>query len=163
MAAPVVGRMMADILPYLGYETVDNTEKNECVMPLLVNDSLSEASEKIMNAGLRYRTIGTGDTVTNQLPKAGTKIVPDSEILIYLGAEISPDCETVPDLNGMSFSDARDTLSALGIYMNTISPVSDDKQLIVCCQSISEGTVIKHGSVVEVTLIDSDETMLGKY
>lgn len=161
MAAPVVGRIMADILPYLGVEA--DGEKSECVMPMLENEPLYKARETVSDSGLRFRTIGAGETVTAQLPAAGTVIASDSEVILYLGADISQESEAVPDLCGMSFSQARDTLSSLGIFMNSISPVEDDERRVVCCQSISPGTMIKHGSVVEVTLIDSDETILGKY
>ncbi|MDO4982245.1 MAG: penicillin-binding transpeptidase domain-containing protein [Eubacteriales bacterium] len=163
MAAPVVGRMMADILPYLGVEADGESGRNECSMPMLIGEPLYKARESVSDSGLRCRTIGEGDTVTDQLPAAGTLIAPDSEVILYLGAEISQENEAVPDLAGMTFSQARDSLSSLGLFMNTISPAENAQKRIVCWQSISSGTTVKHGSVIEVTLIDGDETILGKY
>ena len=74
MAAPVVGSMMADILPYMGVEAETDAERGEAVMPMAVGQSLHGAAELIKDAGLRYRTIGYGDTVTRQLPAAGSAI-----------------------------------------------------------------------------------------
>ena len=51
MAAPVVGRMLADILPYLGVEP-DGGTHGEALMPQTVGSSLHEAAKAIAEAGL---------------------------------------------------------------------------------------------------------------
>lgn len=163
MAAPVVGRMMADILPYMGVEPIRDEARADTAMPSVKDKPLDRAAEQIKTASLRYRTIGGGNVVTDQLPSAGTLIAKDTEVILYLGAEISPDSESVPELTGMSYEDARDTLSYYGLYMNSVSPVDEDRDSFVCWQSMSAGTTAKHGSVVEVALVSSDEAMLGKY
>ncbi len=162
MAAPVVGAMMADILPYLGIEPALGTEGG-AVMPACVGLDLPEAAEKLKAAGLRFRTIGGGSTVTNQLPAAGTALAADTEIILYFDADISPDLETMPELTGMSLEQARDTLSYYGLYLTTRSSVTDSARQTVSSQSAAAGTAMCHGSVVEVTLIDSDEGLLGRY
>ena len=162
MAAPVVGRMMADILPYLGVEPV-REEKNGSIMPDCLGLDLPQAAEKLREAELRYRTRGSGSTVTNQLPAAGTEIAADTEIILYFDAAISPDLETVPDLTGMSLANARDALSYYGLYITARSGLTDPGRQTVSSQSIPAGAALRHGSVVEVTLIDNDEDFLGKY
>ena len=162
MAAPVVGRMMADILPYLGVEPArDKTEG--AVMPNCVGLDLPEAAERLKEANLRCRTIGAGSTVTNQLPAAGTEIAAGTEVILYFDAEISPDVETLPELTGMRYDEARDTLSYYGLYLTTRSSVTDPARQTVGGQSLPAGTQLRHGGVVEVTLIDSGEDLLGKY
>ena len=163
MAAPVVGSMMADILPYMGVEAETDAERGEAVMPMAVGQSLHGAAELIKDAGLRYRTIGYGDTVTRQLPAAGSAIAEGSEIILYLDAEISQDTETVPDLTGMSYDEARDTLSYYGLYISTRSTVTDSAAQTVSGQSIAAGTGVDHGCIIEVSLIDQDDSILGKY
>ena len=162
MAAPVVGRMLADILPYLGVEPVPE-EKSGTKMPNCRGLDLPEAAERLEEAGLRFRTRGSGSTVTDQLPAAGTEIAPGTEIILYFDADISPELETVPELTGMSLNEARDTLSYYGLYLNALSSISDPEKQSVSAQSIPAGTALCHGSVVEVTLIDSDEELLGRY
>ena len=166
MAAPVVGNMLADILPYLGVEPVlseDEAARADVQMPLLTGLSLTEAAGRVRDAQLRYRSIGSGDTVTDQLPAAGQSIARGTEIIVYLGAAPSQDTEILPDLTGMDYEQARDTLSYYGLYLRTASPVGAAGEQKVGGQSVTAGTALEHGSVITVTLIDSDETMLGIY
>jgi Cell division protein FtsI/penicillin-binding protein 2 len=162
MAAPVVGRMLADILPYLGVEA-ERDDAGGAVMPSCLDLDLPEASSLLRDAGLRCRTIGEGSTVTDQLPAAGTEIAAGTEVILYFNAEISPDLESLPELTGMSLERARDTLSYYGLYLTTHSSVNDPTRQTVSSQSLPEGSLLRHGSVVEVTLIDSDEGLLGRY
>ncbi len=161
MAAPVVGRIMADILPYLDIDNSSDSSSST-VMPMLLEKDITEAGTLLNESSLRYRTIGEGSRITSQLPAAGTSIARDSEVILYFDSPISPDTETIPDLVGMRYEDARDTLSYYGIYIDSISPV-DDMSELVSWQNISPGSRMKHGSVVEVSLMKDDETMLGKY
>lgn len=166
MAAPVVGNMMADILPYLGVEPErdeDSAVEGDTTMPSLTGQSLSKAIDRLSNARLNYRTIGNGDTVTDQLPKAGSTLASGTQVIVYLGAEPSAEQESLPDLTGMSYNQARDTLSYYGIYIQTISPVLDGDRQLVSSQNISEGTLVDHGTVIAVSLISDDDSMLGKY
>ncbi len=162
MAAPVVGRMMADILPYLGVEP-EREDTAMAEMPDCVGLDLPEAASVLKDEDLLYRTIGQGSTVTNQLPAPGTEIAAGTEIILYFDANISPDLETLPDLTGMDLDSARDTLSYYGLYLSTRSSVSDPGHQTVSSQSLPAGTLLQHGTVVEVTLIDSDEELLGRY
>ena len=62
-----------------------------------------------------------------------------------------------------SYESARDLLSGLGLFISTRSPVSGSAQQVVGSQSLAAGTRADHGCVVEVTLIDENESLLGKY
>ena len=162
MAAPVVGHMMADILPYLGVEP-EREDSAMAQMPACAGLDLPEAAELLKGAGLRYRTRGQGNVVTNQLPAPGMEIAVGTEVILYFDAEISPDLEELPDLTGMELDRARDTLSYYGLYLTTRSSITDSKHQTVSSQSFPTGTLLEHGTVVEVTLIDSDEEILGRY
>lgn len=132
-------------------------------MPSLTGQSFGKAIERLESAKLTYRTIGTGDTVTNQLPKAGSTLASGTQVIVYLGTEPSTEQENMPDVTGMSYNQARDTLSYYGIYIQTISPVLDGDRQLVSSQSIAGGTLVDHGTVVAVSLISDDDSMLGKY
>lgn len=163
MAAPVVGKMMADILPYLGVEQERAETETEAIMPMTLGKSLDDAVKAVEDASLRYRTIGSGDVVTNQLPAAGSAIAAGTQIILYLDAEISSDTERMPELSGMTYDEARDTLSYYGLYISSRSAVTDPQKQIVSSQSLPTGADLQHGSIVEVTLIDQNEAMLGRY
>lgn len=163
MAAPVVGKMMADILPYLGVAVDNEDGGGEALMPMTKGQTLEQAQKQLEEAGLRWRTIGTGNVVTNQLPDAGNMLAADTQVILYLDAEISQDTEFLPDLSGMSYEQARDILSYYGLYINSQSTVTDPTNQVVISQSLAAGAELQHGTIVEVTLIDQDESMLGKY
>ncbi len=164
MAAPVVGNMMADILPYLGVEpSGEGFSTSDVQMPSLAGMNMTEAAAALREAGLRYRSIGTGEKVTRQLPAAGITLASGTEVIVYLGAEPSAELEAVPDLSGMGYEEARDTLSYYGLYIQTNSPVYADGKQRVGSQSIAPGALREHGSVIQVTLISGDDSLLGRY
>ena len=166
MAAPLVGKMMADILPYLGVRASDDEaerEKMDALMPQTVGMSLGEAAAALREAGLRYRTIGEGECVTDQLPAAHFQIARGTETILYLGAEISKEKESVPNLVGMRYNEARDLLSRYGLYLHSLSAVFDGETQCVGTQSVKAGSTAAHGSVIEVSLLASDTGLLGKY
>lgn len=163
MAAPVVGRMMADILPYLGVQSAALSEPEaDVTVPDLTGQTRQGAAETVRGANLRYRTLGEGDTVTGQLPAPGSTIAKNSEILLYFNRTPSTERETVPELTGMSYERARDLLSDYAIYISSLSPVSDAAQ-IIGSQSMAPGTRAEHGNIVSVTLQSADGEMLGRY
>lgn len=163
MAAPVVGNMFSDILPYMGIEAIADSDKGDVSVPMLIGKDLSEASQSLENAELRFRTIGDGVYITEQLPKAGSSIAKGTEMILYLDATPSQDREAMPDIGGMSYEQARDTLSYYGLYISSKSPVTDAENQIISSQSIAPGLRLDHGSIIEVTLIDNDSSMLGRY
>ncbi len=167
MAAPVVGRILADVLPYLGvapeYTEAEKAYLDRAV-PSLAGLELSAAEKLLREAGLSFRTVGDGDTVTAQIPGEGTVVAAGTTVILYAGAEISPDTEKVPNLGGMPYSQARDALGALGLFLRSDSTILADSDTVkVAFQSIPPGTVAGHGTVVEVTLTNIDDTIYGKY
>ena len=84
-------------------------------------------------------------------------------VILYLDAGISEELEYMPDIEGMSYEKARDTLSYYGLYISSASAVTDSKKQIVNSQSLPVGAELEHGTIIEVTLVDQDESMLGKY
>ncbi len=164
MAAPVVGAMMADILPYLGVEPDPGEDSGQdAAVPKLVGLSAAEAESALREEGLSFRSLGGGDTVTGQLPSQGSRIAPGSQVLLYFDAQPSEEPETVPTITGMTYRQARDTLAALGLFIRTRTGVENALDQRVSTQSLAAGTAVGHGSIVEVTLVSVDDTMLGRY
>lgn len=166
MAAPVVGKMMADILPYLGVEA-QYTQTEEANMdksvPNVATLSLEQAQSALAEAGLSYRVVGTGSTVTAQLPKANSVVAANSEIILYADAEPSPDTEEMLDLTNLPYDIARQRLSYYGLFIRTSSSILNPSSQLVTAQSIPVGTKVEHGTVVDVTLVTNDSSILGRY
>lgn len=165
MAAPVVGKMMADILPYLGLEpeySDSELQTMDRAVPDVMGLSIAEAQSKLAESGLSCRVIGSGGAVTSQLPAANSVIASGSEVLLY--ADAAPTGGgSVPNLNGMTYSQAREALAAMGLFIGSDSSVTDADNQLVSGQDIRAGTSAKAGTVITVTLYENDEDLLGIY
>ena len=82
MAAPTVGAVMADILPYLG---VARSEADETVaLENLVGQTREEAEKALKAQNLTAVFSGTGETVAAQIPAAGERVSAGSQVILYL-------------------------------------------------------------------------------
>ncbi|MEA4894721.1 MAG: penicillin-binding transpeptidase domain-containing protein [Oscillospiraceae bacterium] len=164
MGAPTVGKMFADILPYMGYQPQYTEEELKTVdktVPDLVGMTSAEALSKAQSSGLTARVIGAGEAVTAQLPAANSVVAADSQIIVYCGAAPSEEQETVPDLTGMTYSMARQNMGSYALFIKSSVPIVDPTTVVVTSQEIKAGTSVEHGTVVEVTVADKSD--LGRY
>ncbi|SHH92849.1 stage V sporulation protein D (sporulation-specific penicillin-binding protein) [Sporobacter termitidis DSM 10068] len=164
MAAPVVGHIMSEVLPYLGIQPVyTDQEKKELdvTVPKLAGKSIDEATEQLESLGLTAKVVGKGDTITDQLPAANAAVAPKSQIVLYAGTEKPSDTVTVPELYGKSFNDAKRALEKLGLFIKSGGTLSESPNAVVSTQSISKSEQVTAGTVVEVTLVD--KSILGQY
>ena len=164
MGAPTVGKMFADILPYMGFEPHYTDEEKKTIdraVPNLDGMTRDEALAKAAENGLTARVIGTGATVTAQIPAANSIVAAGSQVIIYCGETPSADFETMPDLKNLTYSVARQTLGSYALYIKASGPIIDPNSVVVTNQSIASGTQVEHGTVVEVTVADTSN--LGLY
>ena len=165
MGAPTVGKMMADILPYMGVEPqYSESEKANMdrSVPKIIGMTVAEAQAALDAEGLGGRVAGSGSTVTAQLPNANAVIANGSQVIIYAGEEPSEELEEMPDMVGYSYEIARQHLEYYGLFIRSSGgAVADSDQLVISMQMIPPGTEVEHGTVMEVTLIDTSK--LGRY
>ena len=78
-----------------------------------------------------------------------------ASIVLYTNQSSPKKTVTVPDVMGYSLAEAVDTLNNLGInvHANNIGNVIS--------QSISPGTVVNKGSIIELELINNDTEVAG--
>ena len=118
--APTASSIMSDILPYLGVEpeyTAEELVGADATVPNVVGKTVSEAKEKLDSAGFGYRTVGDGDTVTDQTPSGGAIVPNNASIILYLGEEKPDDPCTVPNVIGKSASEANKAITNAGLIM----------------------------------------------
>lgn len=154
MAAPTVGKIMADILPYMGVEAKYTEQESlsvDVTAPNVIGCDESTASSKLSSRGLNYRIIGSGSVVTDQVPAAGTSIPGTSTVILYMGAEPSTEQMTVPNIYGMSVQSAKAAIEAQGLFMKVVG--SGDGT--ASAQSIEAGAQVDVGTVITVTFIDT--------
>jgi stage V sporulation protein D (sporulation-specific penicillin-binding protein) len=95
IAAPIVGRILADSLAYMGVKPSDQglTKKrswNDPMMvsvPNLVGLSIREAQRKTLASGLNLKTqmVGNGKYIVSQAPAGGSKVPEGSTVRLFLG------------------------------------------------------------------------------
>lgn len=166
MAAPTVGRMFSDILPYMGIEPEYDAESNEFTdraVPGVKGLDLQSAKAKLSDSGFSCKIIGSGGNVRAQLPSAGSVIANGSTVLLYTDALPTEDKKAVPYLTGMSYSEAADELEKYGLFIHSNTPVNDASEQRILTQSIKNKSEVKSGTVIDVTLVSSDDSMLGRY
>ena len=158
MAAPTVGAVMEDILPYLGVEqtfTEDDVAGKSVVVEDLTGMTLKEAQKRLQDAHLSCRTVGNGETVTGQIPAAGKTVSGGSEVLLYFGEAPPADTVKVPDFRGMNRQQAADAAAELGLYILVAGNTSLDASVKVASQSVATGTDVSIGTMVRLEFIDT--------
>ena len=158
MAAPTVGAVMADILPYLGVERTFSEEDiagQEIVMEDLTGLTPEEAESILNKTGLTAKLSGTGETVTDQLPGAGQTIPGGSEVLLYLGEEAAEKTAEVPDFTGMNRQQASDTAGALGLYILVTGNTEVSPSVTVTAQSVAAQTRVPVGTTITLEFTDT--------
>ena len=158
MAAPTVGAVMADILPYLGVErTFSETDPAglEIVMEDLTNLTAQDAERKLKDMGLQAKFSGTGETVTGQIPAAGQTVPGGSEVLLYLEQVPETAQVTVPDFTGMSRQQATDAAGALGLYVLVSGNADVSPGVTVTAQSIPKDTQVPTGTTITLEFTDT--------
>jgi len=152
--APTASKIMSDILPYLGispqYDESTQTAA-EGTVPYVVGQTKAGALEKLNDYGFSsYRTVGDGETVTDQTPSGGAIVPTGAEIILYMGAEKSSEMCTVPNVVGMSADECNRSLVNAGLILKASGSTGRGSKAI--SQSIEPGTEVNAGTVVSVQM-----------
>jgi len=151
MAAPTVGAVMADILPYL---EVTRAEEPQIVqVPALEGLTAKEAEAALAEASLSAVLQGTADTVTAQLPGAGTALEQGSQVLVYLGAAV-PETVSVPDFAGMTPAQAAKAAADAGLTLHFAGNPDLTQPIQVQLQDIPAKIAVEPGRTVTITFTD---------
>ena len=158
MAAPTVGAVMADILPYLGVEQTFS-EEDAAGQTVIVDDltgmTAVEAEKLLKENKLTVRAVGTGETVTGQIPAPGQTVSGNSQVLIYLGEQPPADSVAVPDFIGMNRQQAADAAAQLGLYILVAGNTDLSPNVTVTAQSISPGDTVDIGTTIRLEFADT--------
>ena len=158
MAAPTVGAVMADILPYLGVKrsySEDNPAGQEIVVEDFSGLTAKDAASKLKDNGLTGKISGNGETVTSQIPAAGQTVPGGSEILLYLGEETEEETVAVPDFLGMNRQQASDAAGALGLYILVTGNDGISPSITVTAQNYEKDTLVPKGTTITLKFTDT--------
>lgn len=87
-------------------------------------------------------------------PKGGAQASKGATITLYISKGPKQTTTTVPDLMGMTKAQAKEALTAKKLVLGSVSTAYSDNvsKNRVCVQSKAEGTEVKSGSTVDITL-----------
>lgn len=153
IAGPVVSQILSEVLPYLGIPSDDLTQDNSSdlkttLVPDVRNKTIAEAKKALENAGFTAVLSG-GDTsliVTDQVPKPGTALLKGSTVNIYSSGNEARISVEVPNLKGMTYSQARNSLKSKKLNININGSGT------VLSQDPMAGSTVEEGTVINVTL-----------
>lgn len=156
IAAPVVGAMLEDILPYLGYEPSftdeEKAEQEDVTVQTYLGEKPHEAQSRIRNAGLKTEIIGQGTSVLKQIPEPGKTLPYGGTVILYTDQSEADSIGTVPDVVGRSVSDANQMITNAGFNINIVGEVPEGQEEIVITQDPPAGSTAETGSIITVSL-----------
>jgi stage V sporulation protein D (sporulation-specific penicillin-binding protein) len=164
IAAPVVGKILTELLPYLKMEptyTEGGTVKYVPVtVPNLEGESVSKAKEILKKAGLKCHVSGDKEVVIDQLPAAQVPMPPHSIVTLYTESKNEIDKVEVPNVVGKSVNEAKEILRNKGlnfIVKNSQEIKPEKGKIIVVTQDPVAGEKVDPGKIVELETMPSSD------
>ena len=153
LAAPVAGKIFADVLPYLGVEAVYTEEelKNiDIAVPSAVGKQIDDAKSLFESSGISVKTVGNGEKVVRQLPSAGHLISRGGTVVLYTD-DIENTKVTVPDFSGYSISGANSLASQHQLNITLSGVTGENSGATAYSQSIAPGEKVDMGTIITVS------------
>ena len=153
IVAPVVGKLIDDILSYQGVEKVYTEDDKKLIkvpaqVPNVKGKTVEEAIKLLKQNNLEYKIEGSNNDmkaiVQEQTPKATATLYEKSFVILYTYKPEEEAKATVPDVKNMSIAEATEAFNKAGINIlvnGTGTAVSQDKEA---------GELVYKGKVVEV-------------
>lgn len=162
IAAPAVGRIFEDVLPYLGYApqpTEENKDKISVTVPNINGLTVQEALVKLDNLGLKINPKGNGEKITNQIPAAGTKLHKGGVVIAYTQKEETQGTAIVPEVIGMNYANAKATIENAGLSMELDAANSGTipTDYIAVSQSPKAKSEVAAGTKIYVKFVKREE------
>lgn len=156
IAAPAVSQMLGEILPYLDIPSNsenDGNNKSLISLPDVTNKTVAEAQKVLEGVGLKYSTTALPtDIVKEQVPAKGTGLTSGGIVKLYVEGNDDRVSQSVPDLKGVTFEQAKVMLEAKNLNIN------GSGKGIVIAQNPQAETKVDEGTVVSVTLQEKAST-----
>lgn len=149
ISAPVNGKIMTDILPYLGHEpsyTESELENLATTVPELVGSTVEDAKNKLTAGKLNFQVQGSGENVVRQLPEAGNHILSGGVVILYT-EETDDKTVTMPNLVGLTATEVNRAAAAAGVNVQfsgntTSSGLKSYRQSIAAGEKVNAGTIV---------------------
>ena len=157
VAAPVVSAVFKEGLPHLGIYptyTAEELAKMDAAVPYVMGMEAQRAEAKLNAEGFEVRYVGdpaSGATVSTQIPASGSSIPKGSTVVLYLGNEYDLESAVIPDVTGMTVSQANEAITNAGFNIKISGGAAENANAVAYAQYPVGGTDGYKGNVVEVT------------
>lgn len=152
IAAPVANEVLEQSLRYLNIEPVYTDEelaKLSASAPDVKGLSVAEAKRALQNRGFTARVVGDGEKVVVQSPTGGQSLPKNGVVILYTENGVSSSTGTVPDLTGLSISEANRKAVNAGFNIR-ISGSSSDSEVRSYRQSVAASAKAELGTIITV-------------
>lgn len=152
IAAPVAGSVIEQTLKYMNVEPVYTDEelsKLNASTPDVGGMTISQAKSVLESSGFTARVVGDGDKVVSQYPIKEQSISMGGVVILYSQTDSNNTTSTVPDLKGLSISEANKRAVNSG-YNIKVSGATLDSEVVSYRQSVEAGTKAELGTTITV-------------
>lgn len=159
IAAPVVGSILGDILPYIGVEpsyTEAELAQMDVAVPFLTGSKIHDAIASLNQVGLKSKVVGDGESILRQVPGSGEPMPRGGTVLLYTEEDSGDTTVTVPDVVGMSGQQANRTILNASLNLKIVGYDIDSPSCVAERQSPAAGEQVEAGTVITVEFIDQD-------
>ena len=158
MAAPTVGAVMADILPYLGVAqsfSEEDAAGRVVVLEDMTGMTGKEADALLKASGISAQHMGGGETVTAQIPSPGQSVPGNGQVILYFGEEPEQRNVTVPDFTGMNRQQASDAAGRAGLNILVTGNNGTEANVTVTAQSHPKDSTVPEGTTIRLEFTDT--------
>lgn len=158
IAAPVASQILSEVLPYQGIKsTADETEEEDYLITVnnIVGKTVADARKILENSGfdVSYELGEDVDDnlvrVTEQFPKPGAQLRPNSVICLYTENSSTKISVQIPNIKGMTIDEATATLKELNLNLKI-----EGNGNIISSQDPLPDTSHEEGTIVNVLVKD---------
>ncbi len=152
IAAPVAGSVIEQTLKYMNVEPVYTDEelsKLNATTPDVSGMTVNAAKTALKSQNFEARVVGDGKKVLSQYPVKDQSIPMNGVVVLYTEKESNNTTATVPDLTGLSISEANKRAVNAG-YNIKVSGAALDSEVVSYRQSVEAGKKADLGSTITV-------------
>ncbi|MBQ8917829.1 MAG: PASTA domain-containing protein, partial [Oscillospiraceae bacterium] len=157
IAAPVVGAVLSEVLPYLGIDP-EYSDEELANMDITVGNYVGmvphDAQAALTQKTLKARIIGDGGTVIAQVPSSGEDIPRGGTVVLYTDQLSQEDTVVVPGVIGMSGAEANRTIVNTGLNIKVKGVDTELPGAVAVRQSPAEGESVPPGTIITVEFLD---------
>ncbi len=157
VAGPCVSKILGEVLPILGVTSTAKIEEEPEVedklisIPNVKDKTVSDATALLQNLGFKVivKDVENKDTtlIVDQVPKYGTSLDEGSTICLYTSAEEEREKVIVPNIKGMTVSQATNTLKEKNLNIKI-----DGTEGVVISQDPTFEQEVEQGTIINVVI-----------